>query len=273
MRDQMKTTFMALTLSALSINAFAHAPFIAPSNYVVSGDNTSILAGFAEHPFDSEVAIRGFDFKVTTPKGETKTLTLSNTSSLSSANVESTVDGTYQIVGQRTAPIQYVKVGERWLRVLDAKGASVPPLEARSFILPAEITEQHEKFDVKRVDHLISYFTKHKQTAIQPLTAQNGLTLNYSVHPNLIKVGDVLKLTVQLNQKAVAGYQVQVERQKTSLLAQDTPLKLTTNAQGQVEIPFKLTGQYIVTVSSPEQQENKKPEAETYRSFLSIYVN
>ena len=269
----MKKIFIAVAIAAVAMSSLAHAPFTAPSNYVVNGDNTSILAGFAEHPFDSEVAIRGFDFQVVNPKGESTPLTFSNTASLSSANVESKLDGTYQIIGQRSAAIQYVKDGKRWLRVLDARGANVPPLSERDFILPTEITTQQQKLDVTRVDRLLSFFSKYQHSDLVAVNTQSGLNFNYSLHPNLIKTGQTLGLSVQLKQKAAAGYQVLVERQHSSLTDKTEPLKLVTNAQGVVNIPFKLAGQYILTVSSPETKEYAKPEAETYRSFLSIYVN
>lgn len=269
----MKKLYLALAFAACSYHAQAHSPFVAPSNYVVSGDNTSILAGFAEHPFDSEVAIQGFEFHVIQPKGESKKLELVNTSSLTTANVESKVDGTYQIVGQRSAKIQYAKVGQRWLRVLDAKGANVPPLDVRNFVLPTELTTKHEKFDVQRVDTLLSYFTKYQTSTIQPNPSQTGLALSYSKHPNSLKVGDQLKLTVQLNQKAAAGYQVQVEQQNTSVGEKTQVMKYTTNQQGQTDLSFKQSGQYVITISSPEHQENKKPEANTYRTMLSVFVS
>lgn len=269
----MKKIMMAMTLSMMSYSAVAHAPFTAPSQYVVNGDNTSILAGFAEHPFDSEVAIRGFEFKVINPKGESQQLSLSNTQSLSTANVNSSVDGTYQIMGQRSATIQYAKVAQRWLRVLDAKGTNVPPLDARDFILPTELTAKHEKFDVQRMDEVLSYFSKYQSSDIQLQQSKLGLTMGYSVHPSLIQAGQALTLTVQLNQKAAAGYQVQLEQQQTSLNTKPQSLKLLTNAQGQVELPFKAAGQYSVTITSPTYKETIKPEATTYRSILSLYVN
>ena len=264
---------LVLALSVLSYNAMAHSPFTAPSNYLVNGDNTSILAGFAEHPFDSEVAINGFDFKVINPKGEQQSLSLSNTQSLSTANVNSSVDGTYQIIGKRTANIQYAKDGKRWLRVLDAKGTKVPPLEARQFILPTEITAKHQKFEVQRVDEVLSYFSKYQTSEIQLEQSKAGLNIGYSVHPNLIKVGQPLTMTVSLNQNAISGYQVQVEHQQTDLTQKPETIKLTTDAHGKVVLAFKAAGQYIVTVTSPEQKENSKPDAVTYRTISSLYVN
>lgn len=269
----MKKTLLAYAFAVMSMSALAHSPFTAPSNYAVDGANTSILAGFAEHPFDSEVAIRGFEFQVINPKAEVKKLELVSSASLSIANVDSSVDGTYQIIGKRSAAIQYARVGKRWLRVLDAKGTNVPPLNVRSFILPSELNAKHEKFEVQRVDELLSYFSKYKTSDIQPNVSVSGLTLEYSVHPNSMKVGQPLNLTVKLNQKAAASYQVQMEQQQTNIAEKTQPLKLKTDAQGQVTLPFNAAGQYVVTISSPEHQENVKPDAVTYRTILTVFVN
>lgn len=264
---------MALALATMSFSLMAHAPFTAPSNYVVSGGNTSIIAGFAEHPFDSEVAIRGFDFQVIDPKNQVKKLELVNTTSMSSANVDSSIDGTYQIIGQRQAAIQYAKIGKRWLRVLDAKGENVPPLDVRTFVLPSELTAKNEKFEVQRIDEALSYFSKYKTSDISINQSKSGLSLGYSVHPNEIKMGQPFTLNIQLNDKPASGYHVQLEQQQTDLTQKPSIVKLKTDAKGQVQLPFKAVGQYVVTVTSPEQQENKKPEAMTYRSILSVYVN
>lgn len=269
----MKKTFMSLLLSGFCLSAFAHSPFTAPSNYVVNGNNTSIFAGFADHAFDSEVAIRGFDFQVINPKGEKKPLEFVNTTSVSSANVESTIDGTYQIIGQRSASIQYAKVGKRWLRLMDTKGENLPPLEARSFVLPSELTTKDEKIEVKRIDEVLSYFSKSKKSDFATEQSKSGLTLQYSEHPNSIQAGQPFTLTVLLNKKAASGYQVQVEQQKTHLNEKNQIVKLTTDAKGAVQLPFKAAGQYLVTITSPEHKEGIKPETVTYRSILSVYVN
>jgi hypothetical protein len=272
-RERMKTFLTAIAFSVCSLNAMAHSPFTAPSNYLVNGNNTSILAGFAEQPFDSEVAIRGFEFKVISPKGEVQKLELSNTASLSTANVSSSIDGTYQIIGERSAAIQYAKVGKRWLRVLDAKGENVPPLDVRNFVLPTELTKKHEKFEVQRFDEVLSFFSKYKQSDLQANSAKTGLTFAYSSHPNLVRAGQPFTLTVNLNQKAAIGYQVQLEQQQTDLTKKHEAIKLKTDLQGKVELPLNAVGQYIVTITSPEQKENVKPEPLTYRSILSFYVN
>ena len=269
----MKIFLTGIVLSIFSLNTMAHSPFTAPSNYLVNGNNTSILAGFAEQPFDSEVAIRGFDFKVINPKGEVQKLELSSTESLSTANVNSSLDGTYQVIGERNAAIEYAKIGKRWLRVLDAKGATVPPLDARNFVLPTELTAKHEKFEAQRFENVLSFFSKYKQSDLQANSSKSGLTFAYSLHPNLIRAGQPFTLTVNLNQKAAVGYQVQLEQQQTDLTKKNEVIKLKTDVQGKVVLPFNATGQYIVTITSPEQKENVKPEPLTYRSILSFYVN
>ena len=269
----MKKLWAALALSALSVNVMAHSPFTAPTNYIVYGNNTSMLAGFAEHPFDTEVAIRGFDFKVVDPKQETIPLLLSHTASLSSANIETKIDGTYQIIGERQAAIAYAKIGKRWLRVLDAKGTKLVPLDMRDFVTPSELTAKQQKMEVQRIDQVISFFSKYKPSDLHRDIAKSGLQLSFSAHPNTIQAGQVFSLTVQLDQKAAVGYQVHVEHQQTDANANDESVKLTTDAAGKVTLPLHLAGQYRVTVTSPQQPVTIQPAALTYRSILSLNVN
>lgn len=175
----MKKIGLACLLSILVANGWAHAPFVAPSSYVVEGGNTAILAGFAEQAFDSEVAIKGFNFKVLTPKGETQELTLSHSKALSLADVKTDQAGTYTVTGLRTGELKYAKVGQRWLRVLDAKAEDLVPLAERHFVTPSEVQAKTQQFTVQRFDQLLSYFSKQQYSTVKQDPTQQGLRLEF----------------------------------------------------------------------------------------------
>lgn len=269
----MKRTFLAICLSSVVSFAVAHSPFVAPMSYLVNGGHTGILAGFAEQPFDSEVAIKGFDFKVIYPEGEEETLTLTNSKTLSIADIDTAQKGTYQVVGSREGELKYVKLGQRWLRVLDAKSDSVPPLVERQFAVQSEVTDKTPQTLVKRYDQVGSYFTKKEATALQSIVSNHGLTMTFSSHPNQISLQKPVTLKLSLNHQPAVGYQVELEQQPTNGGEQSEAVKLMTNQKGEVVLPFSGVGQYIVTVTSPEQKQTLKPTAETYRSIVSLYVN
>ena len=269
----MKQTFLVMLLGVMTTASMAHSPFVVPNSYLVNGGNTGVIAGFAEQPFDSEVAIRGFDFKVIYPDGETSNLTLLNSKTMSIADIDTAQDGTYQVVGTRSADIKYAKQGNHWLRVFDAQADAVAPLAERQFTIPSEITEKTQQLAVKRHDLISSYFTKKLASPIHNVVNNNGLVLRFSEHPNKITLGKPLSLKVELNNKPAVNYQVELEKQPMQDSGKVNPVKLVTNLKGEVILPVNTVGQYIITITSPELKENQKPENETYRSIVSFYVN
>lgn len=269
----MKKISLVCLLSILVANGWAHAPFVAPSSYVVEGRNTAILAGFAEQAFDSEVAIKGFNFKVLTPKGETQELTLSHSKALSLADVKTDQAGTYTVTGLRTGELKYAKVGQRWLRVLDAKAEDLVPLAERHFMTPSEVQAKTQQFTVQRVDQLLSYFSKQKQSEVKQERVQQGLRLEFSGHPNQISLKTPFRVKLNLGNKPASGFQVALEKQATTLGEPEKAIQLQTNGSGEVTLPFSAVGQYLVTITSPEQSEKIRPNAQIYRTILSLYVN
>ena len=269
----MKKIGLICLLSILVVNSWAHAPFVAPSSYVVEGGNTAVLAGFAEQAFDSEVAIKGFNFKVLTPKGETQELTLSHSQVLSLADVKTDQAGTYTVTGLRTGELKYAKVGQRWLRVLDAKTEGLSPLTERHFVTPSEVQAKSQQFTVQRFDQLLSYFSKQQQSELKQEYTQQGLSLVFSSHPNQISLKKPFTIKLNLGNKPASGFQVTLEKQITTLGEAEKVTQLQTNGSGEVTLPFPAVGQYLVTMTSPEQSEKFRPNAQTYRTILSLYVN
>ncbi len=269
----MKKIGLTCLLSILVVNSWAHAPFVAPSSYVVEGGNTAVLAGFAEQAFDSEVAIKGFNFKVLTPKGETQELTLSHSKVLSLADVKTDQAGTYTVTGLRTGELKYAKVGQRWLRVLDAKTEGLSPLTERHFVTPSEVQAKSQQFTVQRFDQLLSYFSKQQQSELKQEYTQQGLSLVFSSHPNQISLKKPFTIKLNLGNKPASGFQVTLEKQITTLGEAEKVTQLQTNGSGEVTLLFPAVGQYLVTMTSPEQSEKFRPNAQTYRTILSLYVN
>ncbi|RGD90991.1 DUF4198 domain-containing protein [Acinetobacter sp. SWAC57] len=269
----MKKIGLTCLLSILVVNSWAHAPFVAPSSYVVEGGNTAVLAGFAEQAFDSEVAIKGFNFKVLTPKGETQELTLSHSKVLSLADVKTDQAGTYTVTGLRTGELKYAKVGQRWLRVLDAKTEGLSPLTERHFVTPSEVQAKSQQFTVQRFDQLLSYFSKQQQSELKQEYTQQGLSLVFSSHPNQISLKTPFTIKLNLENKPASGFQVTLEKQITTLGEAEKVTQLQTNGSGEVTLLFPAVGQYLVTMTSPEQSEKFRPNAQTYRTILSLYVN
>ncbi len=269
---KMKKALLALVVSLVSVNSFSHAPFVAPSNFIVAGGHTAVFAGFAELPFDSEVAIRGFEFSLFNPNGEKKALPLTNTKAVSVADVETSQEGTYQVIGQRKADIKYANLDQRWLRVLDTKDTKLKPLSERDFISELEVNEKTPQVSVKRFDDVITYFSKGKSSKLVKNSDAN-LTLEYSVHPNELKKNQPLMIDLAVKGRVAKNFNVEVEKQHIGLGEKDVVMKTISNNKGKVILNFSETGAYVVTVSSPDTEEKVKPIADVYRTIISLNVS
>lgn len=269
----MKQYLASFALLVLCTQSFAHSPYIAPNSYWVQGEQTAILSAFAEEPFDAEFAISGFDFSVLTPKGQPQKLSLTDAKALSVATVETTVDGTYQVLGQRKSELKYAQVGKRWLRVMDIKSTDLPALEQRSFVLPSEITAKNKQQNVERIEEVTSFFSKNKTSPVHVSTDPTHLVLNYATHPNQLSTKTPLTLNMSLNSKPVQGLAVQVDKQFTQVGQQPAPIKLQSDAKGDVKVIFPAAGQYLITVTTPEQQDQQKLAPRSYRSIVTVSVN
>lgn len=269
----MKQYLLPLVMLAFSSQSFAHAPYVAPNSYIVQGEQTAIFAAFAEEAFDAEYAISGFDFSVLSPQAERQILTLSNDKAVSSATVITPQDGTYQVIGQRKSNLKYALLGKRWLKVIDVKSSDLPPLAQRSFALPSEVSAKNKQKSVERFEEISSFFSKNKTTALQLDTNPKGLSLRYSTHPNQLSSKTPLLLGIQLNAKPVAGLDVRVEKQLTRVGEKTEAIQLQSDAKGQVSIVFPSAGQYVITVSTAEPQEQQQPASQSYRSIVTVWVN
>ena len=76
-----------------------------------------------------------------------------------------------------------------------------------------------------------------------------------------------------MGNKPASGFQVTLEKQITTLGEAEKVTQLQTNGSGEVTLLFPAVGQYLVTMTSPEQSEKFRPNAQTYRTILSLYVN
>lgn len=259
------------SLSSLSILSHAHTPFLAPQAYVIDGNNTVVTAGFAELPFASEVALKGFSFQATSPQNTTQNLELKETKTLSIADIETKEDGTYQVVATRNNVIEYALFNNKWTRIMESKSEQLPPLAERQFITPQEVPANAQKVKSTRHEQLISFFSKIK-TSDLPKTNSQGLNVGFSTHPNQIKTNTATTLSITLDGKAQANYLVTITKQTTHVDEKPQPIELTSDAKGQVNFNFPQQGQYFIEVNSPAAPKDAKPLENTYRQNLAIYA-
>ncbi|MDY6458126.1 DUF4198 domain-containing protein, partial [Acinetobacter faecalis] len=212
------------------------------------------------------------EFSLFNPNGEKKALPLTNTKAVSVADVETSQEGTYQVIGQRKADIKYANLDQRWLRVLDTKDTKLKPLSERDFISELEVNEKTPQVSVKRFDDVITYFSKGKSSKLVKNSEAN-LTLEYSVHPNELKKNQPLMIDLAVKGRVAKNFNVEVEKQHIGLGEKDVVMKTISNNKGKVILNFSETGAYVVTVSSPDTEEKVKPIADVYRTIISLNVS
>ena len=225
--------FSVMALFAAMGQAQAHAPYVAPYQFFVEGGNTPIVAGFAEGAFDSEVAIRGFEFSSVNPKGESKELPLTNIHSISMANLPVAEEGTYQILGQRDEKIKYANLDGRWLRVLDPKGTALASLKERQFIAESELKTETPQISVTRFDELTTYLTKKKTSDLTPL--KSHVKVNYSTHPNQLRKGQTVGLNVTLHNQPASKFEMKVEKKLTTVNEKEWSTEAKTDSKGKAQ--------------------------------------
>lgn len=259
-------------LFSASMTVQAHSPFIAPQAYIIEGNGTAIIGGYAEAPFASEFALSGFTVAVNTPNG-VQPLELQGTKALSAADVETKVAGTYKITANRENKLEFANVNGKWLRVMESHSETLPPLAERSFITPAEVTAKNKKVSSTRYEQLIGYFSKEKLTDTVLQHSQKGLDVQFSQHPNSLTTAQPLTLTFTVDGKVQKGLSLVAIKQWASVAEKEIEIKQTTNEKGQVQLSFPQAGQYIVEVNSPETAEKVQPAAQTYRLNIALQVN
>lgn len=260
-------------LFATTMAVQAHLPFIAPQSYVVDGNSTSVLAGFAEIPFASEVALRGFSVHLTTPEKTITPLTLNSNKAIAIADIETKTAGTYRIDATRDNTLEYVQVGKKWLRVMDSKASDLKPLAERNFILPSEITAKMKKVTHIRHEQLLTFFSKEKISNEVLTPNSDGLAVAFSQHPNTLQHGQTLTLSLSAQAKAQAGLEVITVKQLTHVDEKEVELKQTTDQKGNVVLAFPQSGQYFIQINSPTVADTVQPAAQSYRLHLAVQVN
>lgn len=262
-----------LTVSLLGLmmtQVQAHLPFLAPQSYVVDGESATAIGGFAEQAFAAEVALRNFNMQVIQPNGDVQHLTSEGTPYLTVADIKTAQPGTYQLQAVRQQQLQFAQVNGRWLRVMSVHGVQTTPLAERQFITPEEVTATMQTVNTVRQEQLLSYFSKGKTT---PLIHQNNdlLQVKWDVHPNQLKVGQVVIFTLQQQQKAQKNFTALITRQKTTINEPDIHFKAQSDTQGRIAVTFPQAGQYLIQIDSPQNDEKSIP-SDTQRIMIAVQV-
>lgn len=269
----LKMSLLTVSLAFVSIASLAHSPFIAPQSYVVDGGTTTVLGGYAEAAFASEFAISGFSITVTTPQGVVQQLEPQASKYLTIADVETQDEGSYKVVATKDSTIEYAQIKGQWYRIMQAHTDKLPPLTERSFAQPSEVAANAKKISTTNHTQLVSYFSKGQVSDGVLKTTGQGFEVAFSTHPNQLKAGQVLQLSLTANGQPLPNYEVKALKQIQTVADKEVEINVKSNAHGQIELILPTAGQYLLEVKSPTADKKQQPSSQSFRSNIAIAVH
>ena len=254
--------------------ANAHAPYVAPLNFQTYNLNTSIIAGFYDNPFASEVALKNFKFIKITPDGTKSDIAdqeWAQTQTLSQYSLDNKVDGTYRIRGVREGKeTRYAKIGQQW-KLIVASNPTQDPLPDH-VILEKDLPKKATIKTVKTTD-IVETFVSRKSLSEPAVKAQQaGFNVEFSTHPSQFKTKQNIQLKVTNQGQAVANAKVEILAQTTNFSHESTVQSLKTDQNGILTFQIDKANQYLMIIEDQESFDLKKNELNRYRYTLSFNV-
>lgn len=259
--------FLIVPLAFICTTGFAHEPYVAPLAYKTEQTQVPVIAGYAEEALNSEYALKDAKLTVITPKNELKTITAEALhKSATVFDVDLPEEGTYIIQTQASYPLKYVYDQKTWHLFFDMPADKAPPKAEREYLIPADIKVKNIKTEeVTREWVLQSYLSKGKVSDIQ--LPNTPIKVNFSVHPNAIRVAQPVKLTISEKGTSFANAEINL-REKGATDKQVQQFKADSN--GQIELKFPKAGEYLVEVTAPLNLK-VKPKNQSY-TIISLNV-
>ena len=175
--------------------SLAHEPYVAPLAYKTEQTQVPVVAGYAEEALNSEYALKDAKLTVITPKQDPKVINAEALhKSVTVFDVALPEDGTYILQTQASYPLKYVYDQKEWHLFLIYQQIKLRQKE-RDYLIPADLKSKKIKTEeVTREWVLQSYLSKGKVSDIQ--LPNTPIKVNFSVHPNQLKVTQAVQLTI-----------------------------------------------------------------------------
>ncbi len=168
-------------------------------------------------------------------------------------------DGTYILQTQASYPLKYVYDQKEWHLFFDLPADKAPPKKERDYLIPADLkTKKIKTEEVTREWVLQSYLSKGKVSDIQ--LPNTPIKVNFSVHPNQLKVTQAVQLTISEKGQNLPYAEINL-REKGATDKQ--VLHFKANDKGQVELKFPKAGEYLMEVTAPVDLK-LKPKNQNY---------
>jgi len=234
-------------LSALSIPALAHSPYLLPGNFKVAG-YTAVLSAeisLTDNLFLPDRAAQ-YPFSFTAPDGKTEGIPESAvyklpTRTLVEYKLTDAKDGTYKLTaGPGISKTRSWEINGETKRTRDPNEAMPAGAVLKSN------SESHSSFD--------AYITIGKPEQLEiPKASGKGLEIVPVTHPNQLNVDTVFEFIVQNDGKPLAQHDVSISYSNMDYSGQSSRNAVKTDASGKVSYKLEKPGMYMATVRIAEE--------------------
>jgi len=237
--------FLLSALTALSMPALAHSPYLLPGNFQTRSV-LSVEAALTDNLFLPDVPYGNHQFSFTTPSGKTEKIPDTAVFSLPTRTIveyklTDPEAGTYRVTaGPRISKSRSWEIDGEVKRIRDPN--EVMPKGA---VLKSN-TESHASLDV--------YITVGKaETPNIPKATDQGLEFVPITHPNQLTVGGVFAFVVQLNGKPLAEQDVSISYSTRDYSGESSRASVKTDASGKARYKLDKPGLYMASVRFNEE--------------------
>lgn len=268
--------FGLLSLGFTSVSSFAHYPFVAPLSYQTFNHYTSIISGFYDNPFASEVAIKNFKFHVHKPDGTMLHLVESDwisSKTLSSYSLENKEDGTYRIRAQKDGTsTRFALDSKTWKVVVNAEPKTNQVVNDK-VIYAKNLKKNATLKTVQNIDVLEAFVSKNTISNKVIHHINSGFDVQFLTHPNAFKVNQVIQLKMLDDQQEIANLKVEILAQTHDFSRNEKVFKtLMTDANGGLNFNIAEKGQYLLRVDYQQPFTHKSAELKRYKYTLAFNV-
>jgi uncharacterized GH25 family protein len=259
---------------ALSTAALAHTPYVAPVNFAPDRDHVTLEAALAEtNYFVPDFPIRGAEFTVIGPAGETAKAKSTELRELAVVEAALPQQGTYRITtGDRPGRRgKWAKVGGKWLVVRN--GPVSDDDAGATAIEEAKLPAGAEVMNTQSFIKAETYVTRGKPTAGPLKPTGQGLELVPETHPSEIYAKQPFKFVLMNDGKPASGAAFSVARANDLYADKRFALEGKSGADGKAQAVFDQPGVYVLEVHYPERAEGSPtPVARSAIYSLSFEV-
>lgn len=243
-----RTIALAVALTALSLQAAAHRPFLLPSSTVVESRDpwVTIDGAIAENLFDFDVNALGLDgVAVTAPDGSVLAAPAIVKSRLrSSFDLRLAQTGTYKVALVTDSVMASYKVGEETRRF---RGSA----EAFAREVPANSAELKTSYNQARLE---TFVTNTRPTDAALKATGKGLEMVPLTHPNELRAGEPARWRFQLDGKPLAQFAFSVIPGGVRYRGVLGEMRLATDAKGEASVTVPDAGMVWLSANYPQNR-------------------